>query len=381
MRLKKVYTIIALVVVALWPLVVSAASLSELQTKLNAAQNDLTKYQKLQSEEHAKSEHYSQNIVETQKQINAVKAVIGDLQRQIGGKERDITATTQSINAKTAAVGELTDQLNQSIETYFELNHLAAVDTLAATDDLSRINDRAEFLQALQHRSLDTIAQLKQARDDLEATKHQLEAQKSELAALKGEQEVKKSNLTAEQNAVARLLSQAQKNEAEYRVFADKLVAQREQLSAEIFTLRKKLGKNEILLGGTSGYPYARIDVPDAWGFLTRECTSYAAWKWNEIYGRPFYNTNPPRGHAFQWADLARKQGYTVGGSPTVGALVAWPRDISRGLPYGHVAIVEAINQDGTINVSEYNWNPAYGYSYRQNVSYRDYGSPDFITP
>jgi surface antigen len=41
---------------------------------------------------------------------------------------------------------------------------------------------------------------------------------------------------------------------------------------------------------------------------------------------------------------------------------------------YGHVAIVEAVNGDGTVAISEYNWVP-YKYSFRAVVNPYNYSA------
>jgi surface antigen len=73
---------------------------------------------------------------------------------------------------------------------------------------------------------------------------------------------------------------------------------------------------------------------------------------------------------------LAYDQGYSVNASPQVGAIVSWPAGILGA--WGHVAIVEGVNANGTINVSEYNW-VRYSYSERYNVPYWNYGNASFI--
>lgn len=55
--------------------------------------------------------------------------------------------------------------------------------------------------------------------------------------------------------------------------------------------------------------------------------------------------------HAFNWANGARKDGYTVNRIPEVGAIA----QTTQGA-YGHVAFVERVNADGTILVSETNY-------------------------
>lgn len=111
------------------------------------------------------------------------------------------------------------------------------------------------------------------------------------------------------------------------------------------------------------GYPYANSppDIRDQWMFYTRECTSYCAWVWNDILGIPWYNTRVGSGSAWNWPALAADQGYSVDLIPQVWAICSWPAGEIFG-PYGHVAIVEAIYNDGTFYVSQYNWWP-YAYS------------------
>lgn len=101
----------------------------------------------------------------------------------------------------------------------------------------------------------------------------------------------------------------------------------------------------------------------DPYGFAYRNCTSYVAWRLHNAgftvpYGRAL-------GNAKTWADNARALGFHVDGNPRAGDVAVW----TSGL-YGHVAFVEAVNGDGSVNVSEYNALPAYAglYSARNGV-------------
>ena len=66
-------------------------------------------------------------------------------------------------------------------------------------------------------------------------------------------------------------------------------------------------------------------------------------------------------GNAATWAAAARASGYTVNNTPAPGAVAQWNAysDPWTGY-YGHVAIVESVNGDGTVTISEMN-NGAYG--------------------
>lgn len=82
-----------------------------------------------------------------------------------------------------------------------------------------------------------------------------------------------------------------------------------------------------------------------AWG----NCTWYA------------YNRRPDIGsfwgNASTWAVSARAAGYRVDQTPAVGAIAQWNAYANSYIwGYGHVAIVEAVNGDGTITISDMNY-------------------------
>lgn len=81
--------------------------------------------------------------------------------------------------------------------------------------------------------------------------------------------------------------------------------------------------------------PYAATGFPIGW------CTYYVA-TWRNVTWR---------GDAGWWYDNARAQGYAVGSTPKVGAImVTWESYL------GHVAYVESVNSDGSWTVSEMNY-------------------------
>ncbi|OZT76432.1 CHAP domain-containing protein [Salinicoccus roseus] len=58
---------------------------------------------------------------------------------------------------------------------------------------------------------------------------------------------------------------------------------------------------------------------------------------------------------ADQWAENAEAGGYTVNGEPKTGAILQTERG-----ELGHVAYIESINEDGSINISEMNYTEPY---------------------
>lgn len=121
-----------------------------------------------------------------------------------------------------------------------------------------------------------------------------------------------------------------------------------------------------VTSGGCSfpdDYPHPAADpnTADDWLFFHRECTSYVAWKMNQLAGTttaPWFFSNYMNGghfgNASNWADNADAIGYAVSPFPQVGAIAHW--DAGEGMGGdGHVAFVEEVNPDGSVNVSEYN--------------------------
>jgi surface antigen len=99
----------------------------------------------------------------------------------------------------------------------------------------------------------------------------------------------------------------------------------------------------------------------DKYGFCYRECTSYVAWRMNRDAATPdttnpsFFNSMAGGlwGDASNWAANASPNslGYMLDPTPQVGDIAQWGA-------LDHVAYVENVDPDGSVDVSEYN----YGY-------------------
>lgn len=117
-------------------------------------------------------------------------------------------------------------------------------------------------------------------------------------------------------------------------------------------------------------YPYrsSPANQVDPWGFYTRQCTSFVAWRLNAANGVSFSNQmvgpNGKKGrwgNAYNWDDNARLIGYRVDTIPAVGAVAQWNAGEGMGA-YGHVAWVAAVNSDGSVVIEDYNRASKYGY-------------------
>lgn len=117
----------------------------------------------------------------------------------------------------------------------------------------------------------------------------------------------------------------------------------------------------------TNTYPYQSAShcgcQADPWGFYKRQCTSYVAWKLNES-GKSFSNgmVGPNGksgwfGNAGNWDDNASGIGFLVNYTPLVGSIAVWEANSGGAGTAGHVARVEKVNSNGSVDISEFNWN------------------------
>ncbi|HAG79807.1 MAG TPA: hypothetical protein DCL61_01270 [Cyanobacteria bacterium UBA12227] len=84
-------------------------------------------------------------------------------------------------------------------------------------------------------------------------------------------------------------------------------------------------------------------------------CTWYANGRAKQL-GRNAARVDRMLGNAYDWDNQARAAGITLSRTPQVGAIAQWE--------YGHVAVVERVNSDGTILISESSYSNTSGTSW-----------------
>ncbi len=83
-------------------------------------------------------------------------------------------------------------------------------------------------------------------------------------------------------------------------------------------------------------------------------------------------------GNAHGWASKAAANGYNVNNTPSVGAIVQSYAGTNGAYSSGHVAVVESINPDGSITVSEMGW-PTAGTKTMRTISADKVANHNFI--
>jgi surface antigen len=100
-----------------------------------------------------------------------------------------------------------------------------------------------------------------------------------------------------------------------------------------------------------AGYAPASTNPPNPkLGNALGNCTWYANGRAKQ-FGRNATRVDRMLGNAGQWGSQAGAAGIATSSQPQVGAIAQW--DASGAMPYGHVAVVEQVNSNGTVVISE----------------------------
>lgn len=291
----------------------------------------------------AQANSYQEAVDQLQAQINGVQAAIDANVARQNDLQAQITANQLLIDTKKS-------QLGASVKAMYIDGQISAIEQFASSKNLSDYIDKEEYRSAVQGQLNATIKTINELQK-------QLQAQKVEVEQLLASQKDQQAQLAAAQYQQAQLLAYTASQQADY-------TAKIKNNNAQIVSLRQQQAaanaahfRGYTLVAGDNGndsYPNyyrnsAQDSLIDSWGMYNRECVSYTAWKVYES-GRymPYWGGY---GNANQWDDNARAMGISVDSNPRPGdvAVAHWGY-------YGHVMYVESVNSDGTINISQYNW-------------------------
>ncbi len=358
----------------------------------------------LQSARIVKADDFDRRIAEVQSQIEQYQAEASklasqaeSLQRELAGINAQKNIIQAQINLKQAEHDKLVadiaanekkiannqDALGKTIADLYVSSDISPLEMLASSTSISDYVDKEAYRNSVKDSLTSTIASIKKL-------KAQLEEQKKDVDRVLAEQKLARDALVAKENEQAQLIAQTRGQEAAYGNLVrdretQKLALQKQQQAAIEAAARRAGGSINILPGDPNkgGYPWEAgcwVDA-NAWshggadgngsdplGYGCRQCVSYTAYKVGA------YTNKYPRywGNANQWPGSARAAGYSTGSTPRVNSVGV----ISAGA-YGHVVWIEAVNGDGTVDVSQYNYynagGPGWGNYSKMRVSAATY--------
>ncbi len=267
-------------------------------------------------------------------------------------------------------ISDSRDALGVTIANIYVDDNITPVEVVFGSKNISDYMDKQEYRNSVRNELTVKIAEIKKL-------KKQLETQKFETESILNDQKNRRAVLEAKQNEQQQLINETQGQESIYQELTSKTNSEVAKLRSEQAAANiRRAGSGFTSLPGDGtkgGYPAYWMSLPldgavDYWGMYTRECVSYAAFKVNQAYGNmPYWGGI---GNANQWDDNARNLGIPIGTTPKPGSVGVMDSGY-----YGHVAWVESVNADGTINISHFNinWNGDYAEWYNLRSSFFDY--------
>lgn len=291
----------------------------------------------------AQAASYQDAINQLQTQINGLQQSINDNVAQQASLQQQITDAQNQIDQQRAF-------LASDIKSMYVDGTPSTLEVLATSKDLSDFVDKQEYRTTVQNKLQDTLKKIAELQKELQTKKDQVD----QLLSTERAQEGDLANARAQQAA---LLNYNQAQQADYNAQIQANSKQISQLRAQQAAANRALAGNGGPIAGDpghGGYP-ARWDnaaqdtMVDSWGMYNRECVSYTAWKVYQTYGyMPYWGGS---GNANQWPGDARAAGITTSSTPKADTVAIW--NVGA---FGHAMWVEAVNPDGSLWVSQYNY-------------------------
>jgi surface antigen len=291
------------------------------------------------------------------REANSVAERIRQIDANIAALNSKIAANEARINELNAEIEKnekkLADHQTALAELLIDMHFGSGTEPISLLAGSNSISDYAEK-QAREDTANEEIVaaskKIKELKEDLVKKKDEAEQAKQENEAAKREADSDR----AEKNAL----------KAEYDKKADDASALaaywEEKLKLLAWTPPSNTSGNGSRWWGVGNtYPYQNNCPRDnvrysAYGGAVCQCTSYASWKAKEKWGI----TNTWGGNAYNYVNA---KGYYV---PATGINTYVDRNpapytiaVQTGGQYGHVMWVESVNENGSVNITEYNVN------------------------
>ncbi|MBR3329212.1 CHAP domain-containing protein [Candidatus Saccharibacteria bacterium] len=299
---------------------------------------------------------YQAKVADLNTDIAAMRRKIADTKAQIEELNVQIEETQEKLDSERNALAELL------VNMHFE-SDVEPITVLAGSTSISDLAEKSARSEVAKQQIAVAAVNIKEAKEKLEEDKAQVED-------LLNDQQIAEKDLEDKRAEQQSLVEKYQDDAEAYK--AQVLAAREAQRAAEKAYRDANPGLSGVYYDGVDTYSSYIYDLglektngaygyecPRDWddyttsvngvkiGGLICECVSYVGWKAYESYGLYL-----AYGNAYDWKWRAEADGYRTDKVPEAGS-IGWT---SYGR-YGHVFWVESVNSDGSIDVTDYNWN------------------------
>ena len=382
-KVKKFLTIVALFSIIFSASPVFALTAKEIQRQKLLEQQ--AQAQALANQKAAEAAQMKQQIAQVDSQINQTTSALNQTTGQIDQTEATITALSAQIATEEQNLTKEKDKLSKVISEWYMDGDGGLLNVVVGSNNISEVVSKQQYYDSVKQQLTSSIAKINNLKNELNGKKADQEKQKVGLLDLQKQQSAYRQTVVDQKSFKTSMLNMTTSEQQQYLALVSKLKNDISVVSAQIYAERRASSSGTM---GNLGYPYKQppgVYVVDPWNFYQSECTGYAAWYWNARLGKPWINTQPGRGSAKYWPEMVAannsKYGthYSVSQTARVGAIVSWYGPLYSGDQWGHVAIVEAVHGNGTIDVSEYNWSYEHNGGIRYNINPGSWGSYSYI--
>ena len=328
--------------------------------KIAALQADMSRYQAEANRLNSEAATLANALAQITNEKNAIQAQVDLNQEQYNKLVVEIAETETKIKDNQ-------DGLGTTLADLYIDGDVSPIEMLASSDNITDFLNKQEYRTSVRNQLSSTIKTVKEL-------KQQLVTKKADVEKVLNEQKVARDSLLAKETEQANLLNRTQNDEAAYQGLIASSAQQIAEAKATQAAINARYNSNGgytiVAAGSLAAYPWNSSNCPmsgylstggadgnggDGRGYGCRQCASYAAWKIAKVTGR-YYSW----GNAVNFTQNAKNAGYAEGGPRAGSIAVMDPAKAGQG--YGHVAWVEAVNNDGTVTVSQYNYDYGQGY-------------------
>lgn len=280
-------------------------------------------------------------LQEALKQLNNQAAAI---QKNIDKSQQKYDGLVAAIEQNKRDIQTNRDALGDILADMYVDDQISPLEMLASSENIGDFIDKQEQRSNMQQALNGKI-------NDINKLQKKLNDNKKSVELVLRDQKTQRKTLADKQAERSDLLRRTKNDQSAYKQLASKRNAEIQKLREEQRQANAQTFQGGAIPAGSrggGGYPAIWANGPmdamvDSWGYYSRQCTSYAAFRFAQ--DGKFMPT--AIGNASAWASYP---GAKIGSTPRAGAI----GQTTAGY-YGHVLYVESVNGDGTITVSDYN--------------------------
>ncbi|MDR0690826.1 MAG: CHAP domain-containing protein [Streptococcaceae bacterium] len=363
---KKIVTTLTVLTI-LGETFVNAPNITFAVDEIDAKDQEINEIRAQESEMERNIHVIKGQIADREAEVDRLQGELEDAQRDLERLEREIAELNDRINKRHERIEKnaRTLQLNKDgvwlnyIKVIFNKNSNWSQKISALTSIGKVMSSQRELIEQqkrdytiLQNKEIAAnervaliranMERIQRNKEELERLQTDLEVEKLDLKARRASAEEDKQVLIARKEEAQRAAREVR--ERQQREFVEERAARQIQITA---TPKAKTNSTPIILPPMATVAPVSLARTGGYSGGRMQCTDYAAAK-TGIGGL---------GNASQWAANAQAEGKKVDSTGEAGAVVAFNPGVAGASSYGHVGVVDSVNPDGTINMSEANYN------------------------